>query len=423
MGQMEGTPDPRQYGAEGQDMPPEIDAGTPVAHDPTSPAWRAARRSVSVLFFVSGAVFAGWASNISAVQQALHLETGLLGMVLLALSIGAVMGMMLAGWLASSFGSGRVTVVSALLFCVALPLLALAPDSVWLAVALGFFGAADGAMDVTMNAQASEVERLGNRPVMSSFHALFSLGALAGWIFTAAATALDVSPPAHLAVLAVLGLLAALAASPHLLRPAAARLQRRTALTLPPAVLLALGGLGFVVLLCEGAATQWSAVYLHNDLGVGPELAGAGYGAFSLTMGVGRLFGDRLVHRIGPVAVVRGSAALAAVGLGVGLLIGHPVAAVIGFAALGLGCSNVVPVLFSAAGRTPGIEPTAAMAIVTVIGYSAFLFGPTLIGLVAQAASLGAALGLLVVGCGMAAVFASVVGVGLPAARTGREKT
>ena len=167
--------------------------------------------------------------------------------------------------------------------------------------------------------------------------------------------------------------------------------------------------MAFAVLLCEGAAADWSAVYLLNNLAAGPELAAAGFGSFSLAMAVGRLCGDRLVHRLGPVAVVRGSAALAAVGLGAGLLAAHPLAAIAGFAALGLGCSNVVPVLFSAAGRTPGVQPARALALVTVIGYSAFLSGPPLIGLIAQTVSLPAALGVLVVSCGLIAVFGSVV--------------
>jgi fucose permease len=179
--------------------------------------------------------------------------------------------------------------------------------------------------------------------------------------------------------------------------------------------------MAFAVLLCEGAAADWSAVYLLNNLSAGPELAAAGFGAFCLAMAVGRLCGDRLVHRFGPVAVVRSSAALAAVGLGAGLLIAHPFAGIAGFAALGLGCSNIVPVLFSAAGRTPGIQPARALALVTVMGYSAFLSGPPLIGLVAQMASLPIALGVLVVSSGLIAVFGSAVRAGRAEAAPDRE--
>ncbi len=367
------------------------------------------RLAVSVLFFVNGAVFAAWAANIPAVQRSLRLESWTLGLVLLAIPAGAMAGMPLSAWLAPALGSRRIAVVSSLIFCATLPLLALAPNPVSLALALWIFGSAGGATDVTMNAQATEVERLRGRPVISSFHALFSLGGLAGSGLVAASVALGVSPLTHLVPVALLGFLAALAASPGLLPPVARRPTRKRPFARPPASLLGLGALAFAVLLCEGAAADWSAVYLRNDLGAGPATAAAGFGAFSLAMAVGRLCGDRMVHRLGPVAVVRGSAALAAVGLGTGLLIGRPAAAVVGFACLGLGCSNVVPVLFSAAGRTPGVVPARALAAVTLMGYTAFLTGPPLIGLLAQFTTLPVALGLLVVSAGLIVLFGGMV--------------
>lgn len=267
------------------------------------------RLAVSVLFFVNGAVFAAWAANIPAVQRSLRLESWTLGLVLLAIPAGAMAGMPLSAWLAPALGSRRIAVVSSLIFCATLPLLALAPNPVSLALALWIFGSAGGATDVTMNAQATEVERLRGRPVISSFHALFSLGGLAGSGLVAASVALGVSPLTHLVPVALLGFLAALAASPGLLPPVARRPTRKRPFARPPASLLGLGALAFAVLLCEGAAADWSAVYLRNDLGAGPATAAAGFGAFSLAMAVGRLCGDRMVHRLGPVAVVRGSGA------------------------------------------------------------------------------------------------------------------
>ena len=386
------------------------------------PAVHGARLAVSILFFVNGAVFAAWAANIPAMQRALDLQPGPLGLVLLSVPVGAALGMALAGWLAPVLGSGRVAAASALLFCAALPPLGLAPDPGWLLLALAVFGAAGGAADVTMNAQASEVERRAGRPIMSSFHALFSLGGLAGSGVVAAAMALGVPPPVHFTAAALAAFLAVLVASRRLLPPVARQPRPGPAFVLPPVSLLGLGALAFAVSLCEGAAADWSAVYLRNDLRAGPELAAAAFGAFSLAMAVGRLCGDRLVHRVGPTAVVRASAALAAVGLGAGLLIGQPWAAIAGFAALGLGCSNVVPVLFSAAGRTPGVEPAHALAGVTVMGYSAFLAGPPLIGLIAQATSLRPALSLLVVSGVLIAAFGALVGGELPAAaESGKE--
>ena len=243
-------------------MPPESVVVSPPPSQASSAPPHGARLAVSVLFFVNGAVFAAWAASIPGVKLALHLELGPLGLVLLAVPVGALAGMPLSAWLAPILGSGRVTTVSALIFCATLPLLALAPNPIALALALVAFGAAGGATDVAMNAQASEVERLAARPIMSSFHALFSLGGLAGSGAAAAAMALRVSPPVHLSAVALLAFLAALTASRSLRPPVVDRPQRKPGFAFPPASLLGLGAMAFAVLLCEGAAADWSAVYL-----------------------------------------------------------------------------------------------------------------------------------------------------------------
>jgi hypothetical protein len=390
-------------------MRPEALPVNPVLSPAPPPIPKFARLAVSVLFFVNGAIFAAWAANIPAVQRAMGLRLGSLGLVLLAVPAGAMIGMPLSGWLAPTLGSRLIAAVAALVFCATLPFLAAAPNPLILALTLGMFGGAGAAMDVTINAQASEVERLLGRPIMSSFHALFSLGGLAGSGLAAASMALGVGSLAHLAPVGVLGLLISLAASGGLLPPAPRQARQKRPIKWPPLSLLGLGALAFAVLLCEGAAADWSAVYLRNDLGTGSEWAVAGFGAFSLAMAVGRLCGDRLVSLLGPAAVVRGSAALAAGGLGTSLLTGGAGTAVVGFACLGLGCSNVVPVLFSAAGRTPGADPTRALAVVTVMGYTALLAGPPLIGMVAQATTLRTALALLVLSSGLIVLFGGIV--------------
>ncbi len=383
----------------------------PVALPGPSPALPLARFAVSVLFFVNGALFAAWAANIPAVQRAMGLGSGTLGLILTAVPVGAVVGMPLAGWLAPTLGSRCIAAVAALVFCATLPFLAAAPTPLSLGLALALFGGAGAAMDVTMNAQAAKVEGLLGRPIMSSFHALFSLGGLAGSGLAAASMTLGVGSLTHLTPVAVLGFMASLTASRSLLPPAPQHMRQQRRRRWPHASVVGLGVLAFAVLLSEGAAADWSAVYLRNDLGVKQGYAVAGFGAFSLAMAVGRFYGDRLVLRFGPVAVVRGSAALAAVGLGTGLLIGRAPAAVVGFACLGLGCSNIVPILFSAAGRTPGADPTRALAVVTVMGYTGLLAGPPLIGLVAQATTLRTALMLLVASSGATALLSGMVRV------------
>jgi MFS family permease len=180
---------------------------------------------------------------------------------------------------------------------------------------------------------------------------------------------------------------------------------------LPSRVTLGLGALAFLVMMAEGAALDWSAAFLRGDLGASPSIAATGFAAFSATMATGRFGGDRLRHHLGAVTLVRGSALLAAAGFGLTVLAGSPMAAVAGFALAGFGLSNTVPVLYGTAGRLPGEEPGHAIAAAATVGYLGFLAGPPLIGFAAEATTLGAALGLLVLGCGLVGAFAAIVRV------------
>jgi fucose permease len=164
----------------------------------------------------------------------------------------------------------------------------------------------------------------------------------------------------------------------------------------PSGPLVSLGILAFFCLVSEGAMADWSAVYLRETLGTDPAFAAMGYAAFSLMMAVGRLIGDTLRMRLHAVHLVQMSGGLAALGLGTALLLGHPVAALVGFGCVGLGLSNIVPVLFSAAGRTPGVATGTALAAVATAGYFGFLVGPPLIGFAAQATTLRVGLSLVV---------------------------
>jgi fucose permease len=168
--------------------------------------------------------------------------------------------------------------------------------------------------------------------------------------------------------------------------------------------------IAFCVLLGEGAMADWSAVYLSGTLETGPGFAAAGYAAFSLTMAAGRLIGDRLVQRLGPVTLVRSGGALAALGLGLSLAVGQPAVALVGFACAGAGFSIVFPVALSAAGRAKGVAPGPAIAAVSTAGYSGFLVGPPAIGFLAEAVGLGTALYVVVLLSATIAVLSRTVG-------------
>lgn len=370
----------------------------------SEPSASAARLGVSAIFFINGFAFASWVPHIPTVQARLGLSAGQLGMALLAVAAGALVAMPLAGALVARFGSRAITLASSLLFC---PLVALpvnAPSLSWLAGLLGAFGAVNGAMDVAMNAHAVTVERKLGRTVMSSFHALYSLGGLAGSGSAILLLSWGITPSVHMACAGALGLLVILASARVLLPGSADEGGSAHAFALPRGPLLLLGLLTFFVLMSEGAMADWSAVYLLHSLKSEAGLAGAGYAVFSLAMATGRLTGDKLVMTFGPERLVRLGGALAAGGLGGALLLHHSVAALVGFGCVGLGLSNLIPVLFSAAGRLQGHGPGVAIAAVSTTGYGGFLAGPPLVGFLADHIGLPGALGLLVPFLGIVAV-------------------
>jgi MFS family permease len=306
--------------------------------------------------------------------------------------------MPLTGVLIARRGSRPVMRATALAFAVAvaLPPLAWNLPTLWLALTL--FGAASGALDVAMNTHGVAVERAYRRPILSSLHAAFSAGALLGAALGGLAAGLGIDVRVHLAGVAALIAIASVASARALLpadddRGAAGQ---RLVLRLPRQ-LAALGTIAFLSLFVEGAASDWSAVYLAGPLGAGADVAAAAFGGFAAAMMLGRLGGDRLVARLGEVTVVRAGAGLAAVGIAIGLLVGDPPAAIIAFTCLGAGVSGIVPIVFRAAGTHPDLPAGIGLAAVSTAGYTGFLVGPPVIGTVASVSGLPRALGLIAV--------------------------
>ena len=373
---------------------------------------RAARVATAAFFLLCGVGVASWVVRIPAIQRALAIDVGTLGLVLLGLSAGALVSMPLAGRQVARRGSRPVTRAGALAFAASLPLPALAPDPAALAAALVVVGAANGVLGVAMNAQAAAVERAYGRPIMASFHALFSLGGLAGSAVGGVLAGQGVGVRAHLAGTAAALAAAAWLAARRLLPPAADAAPDAPAFARPTRTLLALGVVAFCVLFGEGAMADWTAVYLRDVAGTGPGLAAAGYAAFSLTMAGGRLVGDALTVRLGPRRLVLGGGLLAAAGLALAVAVPTPWAAVAGFAAVGAGFATIFPSVLAAAGRTPGQSAGTAIAAVSTLGYTGFLAGPAAIGLIADATSLRAGLGVVAVTSLLIAVLAGAMRTG-----------
>ncbi|HEX3761196.1 MAG TPA: MFS transporter [Kofleriaceae bacterium] len=354
---------------------------------------QAAGRATRGFFLLCGIGAASWAPMVPFAKDRLALDEAQLGVVLLCMGVGSTVSMPLAGWVTQRHGSRVVLPISAALVCVALPLLAIAPSTAALAAALALFGAGLGVMDVAMNAHAVEVERLHGSPLMSGFHALYSVGGLAGSAGMSALLTTGVPLVGCATGIAVLLLAVVATQSRHLLAATTDRAATRSMFALPSATAVSIGLLCLVLFLAEGAMLDWSAELLRSARGVARSDTGVGYAAFSIAMAAGRLLGDRLTAALGPTRIVRHGSLIAAAGFVLAAALPWPATSLIGFVLVGIGAANIVPVLFSAAGRLPGTAPGVAIATVTTFGYTGLLTGPALIGLVARAVSLPVALG------------------------------
>jgi predicted MFS family arabinose efflux permease len=351
-----------------------------------------------------------WAARVPALQERAGVSTATLGLALAGLAAGALVAMPISGWRTARVGSQRTTLICATGLVIALPLPALATSAVGLILGAFALGAANGGIDVAMNAHGVAVERRLGRPILSSLHACFSLGGLVGAALGALLAGADVDVRVNFAAMALLMAAVTLAAAPRLLPADADAAPPGGRLALPPRALWPLGLIAFCCMLAEGAAADWSAVYLHGPLGAGAGVAALAFTAFSVAMTGARMVGDRLTLRAGAVRVVRGGALLATFGLGAALLIAEPAAGVAGFALLGAGVAVVVPSVFRAAGTAHGVTPGTALAAVTTAGYSGFLVGPPIIGALAGATSLPTALTLVLLATATVAVLAPRVG-------------
>ena len=371
----------------------------------------ASRCAVSALFFVNGAILASWVPYVPMVKQRLGIGDGLLGVVLLFMAIGALGALPFAGTLVGRLGSRTVSVGAGLGLCLSLPLPILAPTPFLVALALLFFGAFNSTLDVAMNAQAVEVEQRRGRALMSSFHAMFSVGGLAGALLSSVIAAAGVGAADHILAAALLGSVAILIARSALIAVAPSP---SPVFVRPTRGLLGLGVLALCALLAEGAIGDWSAVYLMDSRGASQSVAAAGFAAFSLAMAGGRFAGDHVARWLGAACLLRLSGALAAGGLLLARIVKEPVIAIAGFGLVGLGVANLIPVIFSAAGRAYAVAPGHGLAAVATTGYVGFLAGPPAIGLAAEVAGLPAALGIVALACAAVAIAARLAGDRIP---------
>jgi predicted MFS family arabinose efflux permease len=398
---------------------------------------RAARVATFAYFILCGTVMGTWVVNIPAIEERVGISHATLGGLLVLLGLGAFIGMQVAGRLTDALGARVVVPATGVLCSAALVLPGLSREPWTLAGALLAFGFCNGCLDVSMNAHAVHVERAYGRPVMSAFHATFSVGGVLAALVGAATASAGLTPAAGMAAMGALGIVIALASARALLpatptdadtntdtgsgsgsgsgsageaeqAPAAER-RRAGARTSAGRRIWVLAALALMVMLCEGAANDWSALHLKDVLGAPASTAAFAYGTFAATMTIGRLLADRLVARFGSMPILRYGAASAAVGITIVAVSPWIWAAFAGWGLFGLGLSGCVPQLFSAAGHADPAAAGASVSRVAGLGYVGMLAGPAVIGWLTHLVALNHAFVLLTLLCAITAVAAGIL--------------
>lgn len=353
---------------------------TPITH-------RAHRLSAASFFFIAGVSFASWASRIPDIKLKLQLSDGALGGVLFALPVGLMCSLPLSGWLVAKYGSKKMVILAMLGYPLVLVSIGLVL-SVWQLVACLFvFGLFGNLTNISINTQAVGVEKLYGRSIMASFHGIWSMAGFTGAALGTLLISFQVSPLYHFCII-LGGCILLLLSVQRLALANDANQTGQPIFARPDKALLQLGLIAFSCMLCEGTMFDWSGVYFQKVVAVPKELTTLGYTAFMGTMAGGRFIGDRMVTRFGRQRILQVSGMVIAIGLLLAVLFPTLLVATIGFLLVGLGVSSVVPLVYSAAGKSKTLSPGVALAAVSTIGFLGFLLGPPLIGFIAQASSL-----------------------------------
>ena len=352
--------------------------------------------AVAAMFALNGVYFGTWASRVPAVAVKYGLDPAALGLVLLAIGLGAIASFPLAGRWSDQRGAAQVTLVLAAGHMVSLWAVALAPGVWALAPALFFFGSMHGAMDVTMNAWAGEVERAGKRPIMPVFHAIWSLGAGLGAALGWAAVKGSVDIPVHfIAVAVVAGLVAVAVARGAWVSQTHAHDGKAPVFAFPTGALLPVALVAMGASVGEGGMADWRAIFLVTATGAGEAASALGYAVYSVAMVTVRFLGSGLVALLGPVKVVRIAGLSAATGALLAVVFASYPVALVGFGLMGVGYALVIPLAFSRAANDPVVKPGRAIAAVATLGYGGMLLGPPVLGFVAHATSVRTAFGAI----------------------------
>lgn len=357
---------------------PRLSISTPRIH----------RIAVSSVFFLYGLCFASWASRIPTIQQNLELSDIVLGMILIALPVGLMISLPFSGWFIAKTGSRKIVIIAGLAYSLTLVTIGFAQNIFQLVAGLFVFGLTGNMLNIAINTQAVGVEALYKRPIMASFHGLWSLAGFSGAAIGTYMIGYKIMPYQHFLIILFIVLLILLMSHRFMLQDEAHSEKGNPIFVKLDKSLINLGIIAFCSMICEGAMFDWSGVYFKKVVMAENAWIGAGYTAFMGTMALGRFVADWLTGHFGLKRILQLSGILTASGLLIAVLFPNLVTAIIGFLLVGFGVSSVVPLVYSVAGRSKTLSPGVALAAVSTIGFLGFLSGPPLIGLVAGATSL-----------------------------------
>lgn len=348
----------------------------------------ALRIAVGAMFFMAGLCFASWASRIATIQTHLGLSFAALGGILSALPIGLMCSLPFSGWIITKIGSRRLLIIALTLYGLTLVTLGLAQNSIQLICCLWFYGFSSNAVNISVNTQAVAAEQLYNKPIMATFHGLWSLAGFTGAGIGTFMIAKGIDPFHHFAIIAGIIILSILLAARSLKDDKTA--SSGPIFVMPDSSLIKLGVIAFCSMICEGAMFDWSTIYFRDIVHPDKALIGAGYACFMGAMASGRFIADWFVHRFGLKRILQVSGSLTAIGLLTAVAFPYLGPAIGGFLLVGVGVSSVVPMVYSAAGKSKTMAPGVALAAVSTIGFSGFLVAPSIIGFIAGLATLRA---------------------------------
>ena len=346
------------------------------------------RLAVAAFYFSMGFCFASWASRIPDIKTRLHLSEAELGSVLLALPVGQLVTMPVSGRLVTKYGSRTILSFAILLYAIELTNIGWASQMWQLALALFIFGVVGNMSNISVNTQGVLAEKIYGRPIMTSFHGVWSIAGFSGALVGLLMMNLNLTPRQHFIIVAALVFVIVLVARKYLIPGTSAPAEKKKFFSKPDGILVQLGIIAFCSMSAEGAMFDWSGVYFKEVVKAPGSLVILGYASFMIMMATGRFVGDRIIARVGRKKLIQVSGILILAGLLISVAFPYLITATLGFLTVGFGVSSIIPTVYSTAAKASKIGPGMALASVSSIGFLGFLLGPPVIGYIAQLASL-----------------------------------